>query len=258
MKTFLNCNNNIDAWELYDKYNKLNITNNICHCLAIKTCNNLKDFNKGKQIHLNIINKLNTKQISIQILNVLIDFYGDFGYINEAKQIFNSINENQKDSVSLNTIMNVLIKSNNELDALDLYNKYKYLNNNTSNMLAIKGCININDFVGGNKIINEMKNNINGLELQSILIDFYGHFGEINKALNIFNNCKPNNIIVNTMMKALINDENSIKTLELYNKYESISDNISHLTAIKACIYCNNYEKGIGFNFRLSFKYRIT
>ncbi len=35
-----------------------------------------------------------------------------------------------------------------------------------------------------------------------------------------------------------------ISALELYEKYYTLNDNISHLLALQACINCNDYEKG--------------
>ncbi len=49
-------------------------------------------------------------------------------------------------------------------------------------------------------------------------------------------------IVVNTIKWQLINNQNSIKTLESYNKYENISDYILKSIAIQVCTY---YEKSI-------------
>eukprot|EP01083_Nonionella_stella_P309903 1099174_1 len=51
-------------------------------------------------------------------------------------------------------------------------------------------------------------------------------------------------VLVNAMMKALNKNAHSEQALAIYEQYEYIHDDVSHLTAIKACVMSRNYTKG--------------
>ena len=146
--------------------------------------------------------------------------------------------------------MTVFMNANREMDALRVYDEYEHLHNDTSNMLGIKCCIVTKNFHRGNHIIMyRIKNgNDDYMELKNTVIDFYGTFNNISKAWDIFGsvpNDKKEVVMINAMMKALINNTQSIAALKLYDKYQEITDNddVSHLTAIKACVNTKDITK---------------
>ncbi len=80
------------------------------------------------------------------------------------------------------------------------------------------------------------------VELLHSLIDFYGHSGDIDNALNIFNginNARKNTVSLNVILKALVNNNLNKKALLFHKQYSYLlcnksDDTIAHLTAIKA------------------------
>ena len=183
--------------------------------------------------------------------------YGHFGKIDKALYIFDKMNK--KDSICLNQMMNELIKNYMSESALILYFKYDNIYDSMSHLLALKACINVNDFESGLSIINQNQNQNNNINISLLngLIEFYGHFGEINEALAIFNMYFNDKISINSttlliMMKIMINNDYNNDVLKLYDLYYSklinenrkFSVNKCHLMAIRACINTENYILG--------------
>ena len=194
----------------------------------------------------------------IFIKTALINCYGK--YENEIKNVlylFNSINDNKKDIIFIGTTMKVLINNNFNKKALEIYDNNKLFHDDSNHVLAIKACINLNNFNKGNNIYNNiggLTKIINNIKLANIFIDFYGHFGDLNVVLNIFKsiNDETKDIITyGSMMKAFIDNNQNEKLLKLYdninnNKFNHYIklDDICHILAIKACINLENKEKG--------------
>ncbi len=107
MKCLINCNKNEIAIDLYEMYNGKH--NNITNMLYINACKNVGKYDKGYKL----IDSINIKNINIEFINNLIDFYGKSENINDAINIFNSIPDYKKTIVSNNSMMNAYI-----------YNKY--------------------------------------------------------------------------------------------------------------------------------------
>ena len=54
-------------------------------------------------------------------------------------------------------------------------------------MLAINACINLEDYQKGLDIISQIRlNALSNIKLKTTLIDFYGHCGQIDNAIKIF------------------------------------------------------------------------
>lgn len=84
---------------------------------------------KGLQIHSSLDNAEIEKDVHLQ--TVLIDFYGSFGHIESAADIFYSIPMDQKTIIAVNAMMTAYIHCDLHHEALNLYQKlsttYSYL-----------------------------------------------------------------------------------------------------------------------------------
>ena len=87
----------------------------ICH-LAIKAYTGFYSFVKGKEIH----SKIPKDNDNIDIIDTLIAFHGHFGDMEYALNIFNSMNGNKKDIVTINAMMTVCINNQYYKEALVL------------------------------------------------------------------------------------------------------------------------------------------
>ena len=92
-----------------------------------------QDFYKGNQVY----SKLQNKRRATELDNIFIDFYGNFGDIDTAQNIFNNIDDNEKTFVSINTMIKIYIEHGLYETALEIYDKYEPKHNHTSHILAI-------------------------------------------------------------------------------------------------------------------------
>ena len=232
---------------------------------SIKTNN----FEKGKEIHQQIPERqLND---NVFILCALVNFYGHFKDIVTAQDIFHSIPNRLKNSVSLNTMMTAFINNDYNAKALDVYEKWNKIHDDTSHLSAIKACINTNNQDKGMHIIDQSINiqqSAHSNDLLNTLINFNGHFGDIVAAKVIFKHMlsKMNIdiITINSMMKVLVINGKSKKALQLYDKYskKGVSD-VTRILALQACMALNDLNKGKEIisnraNNKLSIEYQST
>eukprot|EP01084_Bolivina_argentea_P300117 517402_1 len=235
-----------NALELYDKYNKL--SDNTSHLLALKACINSDNYMKGKDIHHNIYNS----ELSVELQNTLIEFYGTFGDMVNAFEIFYKMDENKRDVYAVSNIMKAMISNGLNSEALRLYDEYELKNDNVSHIHALQACINTNDMIKGTQIhknIFQSKYKAS-VEVLNTLINFYGHFGDIFEAIKIFKfideSKGKNSVSYGVMMNAFIDNNMNKEALILYDKIGILSNNVTDLLAIKACINTNKYNKGYG------------
>lgn len=256
MTILIDNDENNNALSLYQKFKNNNKYDYITHLLVIKACIALNDYKTGKII-INDIKDCDYYGIkSIKLQNTMMDFYGYFRKIDDALNIFNAINnENKISIVSINIILKVLINGHRNKTALTLYKKHKELIDcmqcNMCHLFAIKACINSDKYNIGKEIIKENQSSFdkdikNELYIKSILIDFYGHFNQIQEALEIFNSISNNLVsivIINCIINALIDNNLNDDALSIYYEYK-LYDNITHILALKACGNLQYIEKG--------------
>ena len=242
-----------DALSLYDEYQTMH--DDVSHILLLKACIAAKDIIDSQKIIKNI-DKKKKRTNSIELNNTLISFFGHSGDIEQAIKIFDDININ-KDNVSINNMMHAFIQNMQYEQALEVYDKFEHLTDDISVLLAIKSCTNSDDFCKGNNIIDKRihsRNISDHKELENTLIYFYGHFGEIHKALNIFNGMTSKSIqTVNSMMTTYCDNQQNVESLELYNnlhRFNVTPTTITHLIAIKVYGNCGDVSNALKvFNF---------
>ena len=209
---------------------------------------NINDDEDGKRLIEKNIN-VNDQKHSIELKHCLIDFYAEFGDVDKAFHVFNSIPLNKRDIVTIAALMKCYINNGKGKKALDLYYKSSTINNDVSHVLAIKACINLNDFEAGKRIIAQnidFKNNKHTMVVVNAIIDFYGHFGDIQSAQKLFSaidGAENDAICVASMMKCLIDNNLNDKAILLFNRM-GINNSVTNMLGIKACINTDNFEFG--------------
>eukprot|EP01084_Bolivina_argentea_P082525 149424_1 len=190
--------------------------------------------------------------LSNELRNGLVDFYGHFEDLNNAQKYFNSIIDKDKNDITINIMMNVYNQYNKYDNVLFIYNKYHSLHDDISHIEAIKACIIGNKLNEGYNIINNINENneCQSIQLKNTLIDFYGHFGDILQAQKLFDEMKRRNeedaMSVNSLMKVYINNNKNDTALLLYDEHKKSDkiNSVSYLLAIRACSNICNFEKG--------------
>ncbi len=158
---------------------------NMTYSLAIKTCQCLNDFDYGKQIicENNLLDNDN-----IQIKNTLIDFCGHYGDINYALNIFNSINDNKKDIITINSMMSSYLKNGNISEVNNLFRNA--INNLSLNAdastcsILLNGCSAINIYIKYIKNNKDKKIKYNHYII-TCLVECFARKGHLNGAFNI-------------------------------------------------------------------------
>ena len=233
------------TFSLYDEI-CARIDNEVIHCLAINACIKLNDFDRGKRIHSNY----GRNEHYISLKNKLIEFYGQFGDHRSSLDVFDSISDDKKQSAPINAMIKCLIHNDENKLALSIYDRCINQTDAISHVYALKACKNMNDFEYGQRIIDSVANkqSVHSIETLTTLIDFYGHFGHISDALNVYESIDENQrgtVTVNAMLKCFANNGKYEECINLYQRSESKHDDASHVIAIRACQLSKNYKLGI-------------
>merc|ERR1712176_487435 len=137
---------------------------------------------------------------------------------------------------------------------LQIYDEHTaFTDDDIIKILAIKACINCNDLEKGKRIHADIQNN--SIELNNILIAFYGHFGETDAAMHIFDDIGDENkseINIGAMIKAYSDNGFNERALDIYfarihakpdicspHRYD-----ICKMLALKACLNMVDFERG--------------
>lgn len=253
MKVFIQNDAPHRAIELYESTSSRSCHNDLTHNLVIKACSKSLNLEKGREIHRNLENLGNIK--NVQILNSLIHFYGVCGELESSLSIFRSISPSDRDIVTVNTMMLALMDNQRSECALTLYDDVNSSNlqidDDRCHLLAIKASMNIPDFDRGLSIHRKLKERGKTMDIQlsTTLIDFYGEMKDIWSAMDIFNAIPQSErsiICNNAMMTALIHCEYHRDALTLFHSIRSSKRNATTLMlAVTACIHCNLHRDGI-------------
>ena len=250
MKVFLKTKQNKKILKLYQKYDSLH--SEVTDMLSIKACINMNDIQNGRSIIDKYKNK-KQKIKNIQLSNTLIDFYGHFGDIYNAKCIYQNVANDRKNTATINAMMKAYIHCKQYEDALNLYddilrNEAQIKMNDVIHSLAIKSCAMLKNLQKGKQIHAKLQlNDPKKSRIKDALIDFYFRCNDMDTATEIFDAMEMKTIRnINAMMKGYVHLHHNEKALALYDgiNIQTKKDEVSHLFAIKACIQSGNLMKG--------------
>eukprot|EP01083_Nonionella_stella_P057480 150862_1 len=245
---YLRNHQSVDALSIFDGINDLQ-KDAISYILALDACIQLNDYDKGKHIHSCVMDQSIHSLHSIKLIGALIGMYGHFGDFNMMETIFNSLTDAQKNSECVGIMMKAYIHNQLPQKALRMHEQFSALNNDITNVLAIKACIHQGDFERGKSIHAEISNRNDNTALHNVLIEFYGHFGDIIKAEKVFksmNKQQKDMITVNCMMNAYFNCAKYWKCMQLFKAVQGMNvDAICYSIALKSCVQSTAYHFGL-------------
>ena len=260
MTGFMNHKRFRDALEFYDSVPSvrgLNALNDLSHCLAIKACTKCGDFQRGKAIHRAVCREQDVEgAMSMKLRNSLIHFYGQFGDVLAAQQMF----EEERDTVSLNNMMRGYMDIGQHGNALALYDEFVSVGmvDDVSHLFAVMACSALKEH-GRGKEVHSRLDTVDRVQCGNALIDFYAIFGDVAAAEEIWNGFgdAATAVSVNAMMKCYVDHDEPDQTLRVYDEWETMqngdglsSANVSrtelirHTLAVKACSKSGRFEKG--------------
>ena len=211
------------ALRLYAKYEDL--SNDTAKLLALKCCAAMDDA-ESIGIGNALCSKLSAPRNGINLLNAAIAFKGFQGDIAGAKELFEAVDGDKKDIVTLNSMMTALNDNGHFEESLALYDEYGHLveaegrarmemalrneaaasisgRDDVAHILAIGACANLRDFERGKAVHRRIESEfgfdfkVNGnaqrkwmaaqfVNVGNALIAFYGRCGDVAAAQRLF------------------------------------------------------------------------
>ena len=247
---FYGRSNNIQ--KVLDLYYQFNKCSDITKLVVIKAFQNCNEWDKGNEF-IKTLDISDPSKHNIALINTIIMFYGKSNKIEKSIQLFEAINSDDRNNDCISAMMKCYMDNNQSENAISIYeNNVKDVNEVTS-LLYIKSCINISDFEKGKEFIDSLNiNDINTYSNEFItsVIDFYGNYGDINAAVNIFNqinSSKRNLSFYSTIMKAYKLNNEFEKALDIYDDAHdrgfTLNDYVYSI-ALQCCGEIISLEKG--------------
>eukprot|EP01083_Nonionella_stella_P122369 368145_1 len=216
----------------------------VSHLMGIKACTQLSDFDGGVAIH----GKMDTAKMSIQMKTTLIDFYNRANHISNAEKLFDSIAVTERDCAVFNAMLRTFIDNEFNEEGIEFSEANIALANGYSLMLLLKACTQMCDFEKGKELIEGAAIEKMDRYLLNRLIEFYGYFGDVDRAVELFNADKATNneYTVAAMMRGYLENEEYSSALQVYEDDDpNARDDVTHVLAIKACRKGGDLDKAM-------------
>ena len=164
------------------------------------------------------------------------------------------------DDVAINYILRACILFNATHKALehrpfwsDVEKRMNAQNNAIEYALLIKMCIKSNNFCKGKQIISALKLcTFEHRAMKTVLIDFYGHFGDLMAAKTCFDSiAQKDSVCIGSMMKVFIKSQCVEYALSLYEEYNCLTNEVCDLLAIKSCMKAKKVQKAKEIHSRI-------
>ena len=260
-----NCSNITRAWNIFDciSEDERNVTTNN----AMMTAYSANDFHEEC---VRLYHDISDRNVISH--NIAIQSCTKTKKVDEALWIFDSVPDDMKDVVTVNMMMQCYIHNERSADAVVLYQSLGHCESGIghlaptqmSHSLAIKAYTKLDDYRSGKMVIDSIEcvaendgddsaDNEISIELKNRIIDFYGHFGEIDTAMDVFqaivNGSNPPNIVtLNVMLNALCRNKRNKECLELFRKmeweYGVKPDMTSYQNALASCAEDTSLDSG--------------
>lgn len=169
--------------------------------------------------------------------------------LQRAFEIYNGVG-GQPDDMLVSTMMRCLMTFGEHQSAMKLYDDTSdMMHGDISHLNYLKCCISTNGKEQGLSVMAQISlrcENSNP-RLLCTMIDFHSHFGYVDEAWKVFHSIpssRKNKVTLNTMMKCLSSNQLNNQALSLFRKNKDLTDDISHLLAIKACVQLNDIRYG--------------
>ena len=174
--------------------------------------------------------------------------------LSETEAIFHSL-PRPLDISAVGAMMKVYTENDAPGRALKLYEMQqpRSWHNDLTHNLAIKACAKSFDLEKGREIHRNL-GNIDNIQILNSLIHFYGTSGDLDTALSVFHSVdvlQRDIVTLNTVMLALIKNDDSASALRLYDECTLQRDDRCHMLAVKACINTLNFDGGKAIHCKL-------
>ena len=212
------------------------------HALALKTCAETKNFERGHEI----ARAVPSDAQSVPFRNTLIAFYGRCGDLESAQRVFAEL---EGDAVTVNAMMDALIENSRCKLALKLYNKFSatahFKVDVIGQMMALRACSEIGAKALGTEIIERLPTSARrATQIRATMLSFFGSTQQIEKARALFDECERETVLVNALMSAYLASDDGAAALEIYAQCaeSALHNDISHSLALRASLATANFQ----------------
>ncbi|CAJ2655148.1 unnamed protein product [Trifolium pratense] len=218
---------------------------------ALKGCARALAFSEATQLHSQVLRY--GFDADVLLVTTLLDVYAKSGYIDDAKKVFDEMQ--QRDIASWNAMISGLAQGSRPNEAIDLFNKMKeegWRPNDVTVLGALSACSQLGalkqgEIVHGYIVDEKLENNV---IVCNAVIDMYGKCGFVDKAYSVFNSmsCRKSLITWNTMIMAFAMNGDGYKALDLLDRMildGMCPDAVSYLAALCGCNHAGLVDEGV-------------
>ena len=228
--------------------------NDVTYIVVLTACANMKALQLGRQVHRHIVAISNGQhQLSAKLANVLLNFYGKCGALDDARAIFDAMP--QRTVVDWTAMIAAYTQNDRNEEALQMFELMKQHGvqpNDITYNVVLTVCANMKSLQFGRQVhaqitgANRQRNLPS--ELATSLINFYGKCGELGDARAIFDRTsRPSVITWSTLMHAYSqngSNEEAIRTFEQMTQQGIEPDDITYIVVLTACANMKALEYG--------------
>lgn len=270
------CGQGQDALNMYQLMQQEHVEPNTYTFVSLlKACSMLRDLDKGKQIHAEIVRL--GYETDLFVGTCLIDMYGKCGSIEDAQNVFSELP--QRDVMSWNAIIAAYAEKKQAQEAFKIYIRMQdegvYPDSRTF-VSILQACCTLAEreqslMVNGRLIKSKSLEKAQSIHVDvrtygcdsdmfvaSTLISVYGKCGSIEDAQKVFDGLSQRDVVVwNVMMGAFVEQGEAEVALQLYEEMQKNSlrpTNRTIVTALQACGMLQHVEEDNTWdaNFRKS------
>ncbi|KAJ7297095.1 hypothetical protein O6H91_06G050100 [Diphasiastrum complanatum] len=216
--------------------------------VVLKACAKIAALERGKQVHNTIIK--NGLESNVMVRNTIVDIYAKCGCIEDAREVFNKMNE--RDVISWNTIIGGYAQQGLGKEALALYEQMKQEDvqpDNVTYVVLLKACASIAALEQGRQLHSHIIRS--GFErnviVSSALVDLYAKC-KLKDALEVFERMNERDVVSwNAMIAGYAQQGLGKEALALYEqmKQEGMQpDSVTHVLLLRACACIAALEEG--------------
>ena len=177
--------------------------------------------------------------------------FGEMRCVARAEQVWNAQNLRKKDRVTLTAMMSASLRNGRNARCLELYDAFHRFHDAVLHSIALRAAIDNNDEAKGASIVEVLKKQkirkSHKALVDGALMAFHGHFGRVDEAMAVFNaisDCDKDAVCVGAALKALLKNERNEEAIAIYEAHKELSDNKSHVLALKAYANCGAQRSG--------------
>ncbi|WJX49694.1 hypothetical protein P8452_36094 [Trifolium repens] len=218
---------------------------------VLKGCARALAFSEATQLHSQVMRF--GFDADVLLVTTLLDVYAKSGYIDDAKKVFDEMQ--QRDIASWNAMISGLAQGSRPNEAIDLFNRMKeegWRPNDVTVLGALSACSQLGaskqgEIVHGYIVDEKLEKNV---IVCNAVIDMYAKCGFVDKAYSVFNSmsCRKTLVTWNTMIMAFAMNGDGYKALDLLDKMslDGMSpDAVSYLAALCGCNHAGLVDEGV-------------